>query len=138
MQSDGMTQYAIWTALEAEGLGANLQHYNPLIDQKVATEWKVPESWELSAQMVIGEPAGEFACFLLKGWGGRIATLMLTWSRTTGTEDVQGGRRQETGGVRCVSVPRCCNRLPAYRRRKNTVMDLAGCDDWSAKFAHVS
>ena len=90
-QSDGMTQYAIWTTLEAEGLGANLQHYNPLIDQKVATEWNVPEDWELSAQMVIGEPAGEFACFLFQVWDKRMACLMLTRPRTTGKEDFQGG-----------------------------------------------
>lgn len=59
IQSDGMHQYAIWTALEAEGLGANLQHYNPLIDQKVQQEWGVSTDWELSAQMVIGAPAAE-------------------------------------------------------------------------------
>ena len=58
-QSDGMHQYAIWTALEAEGLGANLQHYNPLIDQKVAQTWDISSDWELSAQMVIGEPTGQ-------------------------------------------------------------------------------
>lgn len=37
-QSDAMTQFAVWTALEAEGLGCNLQHYCPLIDAKVAAE----------------------------------------------------------------------------------------------------
>jgi predicted oxidoreductase (fatty acid repression mutant protein) len=34
-QSNGMHQYYLWTALEALGLGANLQHYNPLIDDEV-------------------------------------------------------------------------------------------------------
>jgi predicted oxidoreductase (fatty acid repression mutant protein) len=61
-QSDGMHQYAIWTALEKEGLGANLQHYNPLIDQKVAATWGIDKDWELSAQLVFGTPiapAGE-------------------------------------------------------------------------------
>lgn len=53
-----MNQYAVWTALEAEGLGANLQHYNPLIDAKVAETWNVPSDWELSAQLVFGTPAG--------------------------------------------------------------------------------
>lgn len=60
--SDGMHQLAVWTALEAEGLGANLQHYNPLIDLKVQETWKISPDWDLSAQMVIGEPgqkAGE-------------------------------------------------------------------------------
>jgi predicted oxidoreductase (fatty acid repression mutant protein) len=58
-ESTAMHQYALWCALEAEGLGANLQHYNPIIDQKVAREWGVPESWTLRAQMVIGGRAGE-------------------------------------------------------------------------------
>ncbi|KUJ07173.1 Nitroreductase [Mollisia scopiformis] len=58
-QSNGMTQYAVWTALEAEGLGANLQHYNPLIDQKVAEEWGLSKDWELSAQLVFGKREGE-------------------------------------------------------------------------------
>ncbi|KAI1080678.1 Nitroreductase [Whalleya microplaca] len=59
LQSDAMIQYALWTALEAEGLGANLQHYNPLVDAKAAAEWKVPDSWTLNAQLVFGGRAGE-------------------------------------------------------------------------------
>lgn len=58
-QSDAMLQYTLWTAFEAEGLGANLQHYNPLVDGKVAQEWKVPSSWRLNAQLVFGGRAGE-------------------------------------------------------------------------------
>lgn len=54
-----MHQYAIWTALEAEGLGGNLQHYNPLIDQKVQELWEVPNTWELKAELVVGGRAGE-------------------------------------------------------------------------------
>ena len=57
--SDGMHQYAIWTALEKEGLGANLQHYNPLIDQKVAETWGISKDWELSAQLVFGTPVAQ-------------------------------------------------------------------------------
>lgn len=34
-QTSGMHQLVVWTALEAEGLGATLQHYNPLIDDEV-------------------------------------------------------------------------------------------------------
>ncbi|WP_282936510.1 nitroreductase family protein [Paenibacillus sp. RC67] len=62
MQSNGMLQMVIWTALENEGLGANLQHYNPLIDQKVKETWKLPDTWKLLAQMPFGKPtapAGE-------------------------------------------------------------------------------
>lgn len=58
-QSNAITQFAIWTALEAEGLGANLQHYNPLIDQKVASTWGVSSDWELNAQLVFGKKEGE-------------------------------------------------------------------------------
>ncbi|KAK4150395.1 Nitroreductase-like protein [Chaetomidium leptoderma] len=52
--SSGMLQFAVWTALEAEGLGANLQHYSPLVDAKVVEEWKVPATWKLTAQLVFG------------------------------------------------------------------------------------
>jgi predicted oxidoreductase (fatty acid repression mutant protein) len=55
-QSSGMLQYVIWTALEAEGLGCSLQHYNPLIDEKVKETWGVAESWKLVAQMPFGKP----------------------------------------------------------------------------------
>jgi Predicted oxidoreductase related to nitroreductase len=55
--STAMLQFAVWTALEAEGLGANLQHYNPLVDQKVQETWKVPANWKLSAQLVFGGKA---------------------------------------------------------------------------------
>ncbi|KFZ11409.1 hypothetical protein V501_04789 [Pseudogymnoascus sp. VKM F-4519 (FW-2642)] len=54
--SDGMAQHIIWTALETEGLGANLQHYNPLIDAGIQKAWNVPEDWEHSAQLVFGTP----------------------------------------------------------------------------------
>ncbi|KAM7215115.1 Nitroreductase [Rhypophila decipiens] len=63
-QSNAMLQFAVWVALEAEGLGANLQHYNPIIDAKVAEQWKIPSSWKLSSQLVFGGrtgPAGDKA-----------------------------------------------------------------------------
>jgi hypothetical protein len=34
-----MHQLLLWAALEAEGLGANTQHYNPLIDEEVSKFW---------------------------------------------------------------------------------------------------
>jgi len=58
-QSSGMAQHALWVALEAEGLGANLQHYNPLVDAKVAETWNLPATWKLNAQLVFGGRAGE-------------------------------------------------------------------------------
>ncbi|KAL9531738.1 putative nitroreductase [Sphaerulina musiva] len=52
-----MHQYELWTALEAEGLGCNLQHYNPLPDQKAAEAFNIPLDWSLKAQLVFGTPA---------------------------------------------------------------------------------
>ena len=61
-QSGGMAQYAVWLALAEVGLGATLQHYNPIIDQAVAEAWDIPTNWKLRAQMPFGSieaPAGE-------------------------------------------------------------------------------
>ncbi|KAF4982030.1 hypothetical protein FZEAL_2280 [Fusarium zealandicum] len=58
-QTNAIQQYLLWTALEAEGLGANLQHYNPIIDEKVAETWKLPSTWALNAQLVFGTKTGE-------------------------------------------------------------------------------
>ena len=63
-QTNAMHQYIIWTALASIDVGANLQHYNPIIDKKVAEEWNIDEHWELNAQMVFGaieQPAGDKA-----------------------------------------------------------------------------
>ncbi len=54
--SCAMHQYVVWAALEAEGLGASLQHYSPLIDDAVHKRWNVPQSWQLVAQMPFGRP----------------------------------------------------------------------------------
>ncbi len=62
LQSSGMLQYIIWTLLAEHGIGASLQHYNPLIDEAVKTEWQLPVQWKLIAQMPFGSieaPAGE-------------------------------------------------------------------------------
>lgn len=56
-QCMGMLQYIVWTALAAEGIGASLQHYNPLIDESVLKEFNLPRSWRLSAQMPFGIPS---------------------------------------------------------------------------------
>lgn len=56
LQSSGMLQILVWTALENEGLGASLQHYQELIDGDVKKEWNIPSSWKLLAQMPFGKP----------------------------------------------------------------------------------
>ena len=53
-QSSGMAQFAVWSALANAGIGASLQHYNPLIDAEVARKWGIPASWKLRAQMPFG------------------------------------------------------------------------------------
>ncbi|MDR0972452.1 MAG: nitroreductase family protein [Prevotellaceae bacterium] len=52
-------QFTIWTMLEDAGLGASLQHYNPLIDAQVAQEFMIPDTWKLIAQMPFGVPVAE-------------------------------------------------------------------------------
>ncbi|KAI0553051.1 nitroreductase [Xylaria curta] len=56
--ANGMLQYAVWTMLTAEGLGCNLQHYNPMVDARASQQWNIPATWSLKAQMVFGTPAG--------------------------------------------------------------------------------
>ena len=53
-QANGMLQISIWTALRELGIGANLQHYNPVIDAKIKELFGLPDSWVLLAQMPFG------------------------------------------------------------------------------------
>ena len=55
-QTSAMHQLALWCMLEDRGLGASLQHYNPLVDEAVRQEWDLPVMWELVAQMPFGYP----------------------------------------------------------------------------------
>lgn len=53
--TSGMHQFVLWTALEAEGLGCNLQHYHtPAIENKAREIWAYPEDWQMKAQLVFG------------------------------------------------------------------------------------
>jgi len=55
--------YLVWAALEAEGLGGNLQHYNfhPGFVADVASTYDLPDPtvWKLKAQLVFGTPTGD-------------------------------------------------------------------------------
>lgn len=53
-EANGSLQLAVWTALAEAGLGASVQHYNPLIDDEVASRFEIPASWKLIAQMPFG------------------------------------------------------------------------------------
>ena len=56
---DAMMQYAVWTGLYDMGLAANIQHYNPIIDDRVREAFGVPEGLRLVCQMVFGRPTGD-------------------------------------------------------------------------------
>lgn len=58
-QANGMMQFALWTLFSNMGLAANLQHYNPLIDEALASEFDVTSSWKLIAQMPFGQPLSQ-------------------------------------------------------------------------------
>lgn len=53
-QSNGMLQFSVWTGLRSLGIGANLQHYNPVIDDAVKQLLDVPSNYVLVAQMPFG------------------------------------------------------------------------------------
>jgi predicted oxidoreductase (fatty acid repression mutant protein) len=59
--SDAMAQIQIWTALELEGFGANLQHMGalPAVEEAIRKEWNVPGDWSLKANMNFGGMAQE-------------------------------------------------------------------------------
>ncbi|WP_427183492.1 nitroreductase family protein [Bordetella bronchialis] len=59
-QAGGMAQLSVWSTLANAGIGASLQHYNPLIDEAVAKEWNIPASWKLRAQMPFGSNEAPF------------------------------------------------------------------------------
>ncbi|MGN1344259.1 MAG: nitroreductase family protein, partial [Traorella sp.] len=50
----GILQGNIWNLLTEYNIGANLQHYNPLIDEAVKKQWNIPKEYDLCAQMVFG------------------------------------------------------------------------------------
>lgn len=52
--STAIAQYAVWTALASADIGASLQHYNPVVDTDVQSQWQIPSSWKLRAQMPFG------------------------------------------------------------------------------------
>lgn len=55
-QASAMHQFVAWTLLEEAGLGASLQHYNPLIDEALVEGWGIDRNWKLIAQMPFGTP----------------------------------------------------------------------------------
>ena len=60
-QANGMLQLAIWSGLRELEIGASLQHYNPVIDERVKKLLELPEEYVFVAQMpfggIVNEPA---------------------------------------------------------------------------------
>ncbi len=60
-QAQGMLQYIVWTSLATAGMGASLQHYNPIVDDALKKHFAIKDAWRLTAQMPFGisleEPA---------------------------------------------------------------------------------
>lgn len=58
-QSSGMLQLCIWAGLRELGIGASLQHYNPVINDAVHQLFQLPDDYLLIAQMPFGGIVGE-------------------------------------------------------------------------------
>ncbi|WVQ76294.1 hypothetical protein IAR50_005959 [Cryptococcus sp. DSM 104548] len=59
--SAGIVQHIVWTALVAEGHGANLQHFaqiSPEIQADITKFVDVPPTWKISALLPFGVPTG--------------------------------------------------------------------------------
>ncbi|KAI8621277.1 nitroreductase [Chytriomyces sp. MP71] len=51
----GIIHYVLWTALAEAGMGASLQHFsNKLTLEYIKSEFQVPDTWRLVAQMPFG------------------------------------------------------------------------------------
>lgn len=57
--STAIAQFAVWNILAEQGIGASLQHYNPIIDEKINATFNFPAHWKLRAQLVFGSIEGE-------------------------------------------------------------------------------
>lgn len=59
LQASGMLQISVWSGLRELGVGASLQHYNPVVDEAVRSLFGLPESYVLVAEMPFGGIAAE-------------------------------------------------------------------------------
>lgn len=74
-QANGMLQISIWSALRELGVGASLQHYNPVIDEKIKSLYHIPESYKLIAQMPFGGIGSEPDAKAKEDIGQRVQVL---------------------------------------------------------------
>lgn len=52
--ASGMAQYNVWLALRELGLGATVQHYNPVIDDALKQKYNLGDNFKLVSQMPFG------------------------------------------------------------------------------------
>lgn len=71
-QENGMLQLVTWTALAGAGLGASVQHYNPLVDAVAAETFEIPANWKLVAQMPFGKAIDEVQPKTLQDVKGKV------------------------------------------------------------------
>jgi len=54
LESSGMLQLSVWTALRELGIGASLQHFNDILKGKIPELFHIPKSCRLLAEMPYG------------------------------------------------------------------------------------
>lgn len=61
-QGNAILSYMVWQCLAEKNIGASLQHYGNLVEKAVISEFNLPKSWRMVAQMPFGNivaPAAE-------------------------------------------------------------------------------
>lgn len=60
--SDAIAQVQVWTALELEGFGANLQHLQafPPVEEAIKKAWNIPAEYSLKANLNFGGLSAPF------------------------------------------------------------------------------
>lgn len=53
-QANAMLQFSIWVGLREMGLGASIQHYNPVIDEALKKKFDIKDHHKILAQLVFG------------------------------------------------------------------------------------
>lgn len=94
-----MHQVSLWSALEAEGLGANLQHFNPQVDEAIRDGWGISPDWQLKAQLVFGTPKEGSGEPGVKSFGGiEERFLKFGVQGSGGVEEKKGGGQTAVEG----------------------------------------
>jgi predicted oxidoreductase (fatty acid repression mutant protein) len=60
-QNIGILVYALWLSLYNIGYHANIQHYDPLIDEELAKRFDIPSDWKLETEIVFGKSTSDLS-----------------------------------------------------------------------------